>query len=339
MADGTQKRTGKFLLTICMVTVFSVLLYLCGCSRIPSHVGRSYEIVVLSTIIDTHLIQQNLQVYNFVPQKEGLFKFLFVQDTMVEYYDNYHTLFLYGSLDDDFLKTLLRDDAKTTTRNDTFALFKLDNLWARGQLAIILVASENSYIEQGLQKFKPLIIELLEENYYQRIKATYYMNKMSKQVQKTLKSYGFSLDVDKQWLIDSTYEHEGFIFVHAHFPDRSIFLYKEPSREILSDSLVLKKRNELTARFYHGDYIMPDFTTIDKIEFKEMKGMRIKGVWQNDSLVAGGPFLSYFFVHDDTLYAIDGLLFNPGERKSDFFTTLEVILNSFEIMRSKELQP
>jgi hypothetical protein len=336
MADGTQKRRGLFLFAICMVAAFTVMVYFCGCSRIPSRVGRSNEVVVLSTVIDTHLIQQNLQVYNFVPQKEGLFKFHFVQDTMVEYYDNYHTLFLYGSLNDDFLNTLLRDDAKQTTRNDTFALFKLNNLWAQGQLAIILVASENKYIEQGLAKFQPLIIEMLEENYYQRIKTTYYLKTMSKQTKKTLMSYGFSLDVDKQWIIDSTYRHDGFIFVHTHFPDRSIFFYKEPSSEALSDSFVLKKRNELTTRFYHGDYVLPDFTTIDKIEFKDMKGTRIKGVWQNDSLVAGGPFLSYFFTRDDTLYIIDGLLFNPGERKSDYLTTLEVILNSFGIARLKE---
>lgn len=333
--DSTQKRAWAFVLVICLVAAFGVLHFR-GCSRIPSHVGRSNEVVVFSTVIDTHLIRQNLQVYNFVPQKEELFKFLFVQDTMIRHYDTRHTLFLYGSLEDDFLHTLLRDDAKATTRNDTFALFKLDDVWTKDQLAIILVASANEYLEQGMQKFKPLIIELLEENYYQRIKSAYYLKTMNKRSKKTLMSYGFSLDIDKQWLIDSTYKNDGLIFVHTHFPDRSIFMYKEPLCKTLSDSFVLEKRNELTARFYHGDYVLPDFTTIDRIEFKDMEGIRIKGVWQNDSLVAGGPFLSYFLVRNDTLYTIDGLLFNPGERKSDYFTTLEVILNSFDIVPSKE---
>ena len=63
-----------------------------------------------------------------------------------------------------------------------------------------------------------------------------------------------------------------------------------------------------------------------------MKGMRLKGVWQNDSLVAGGPFLSYYLKDNDTLYIIDGILFNPGERKSDYLTQIEVIMNSFTVI-------
>ena len=63
-----------------------------------------------------------------------------------------------------------------------------------------------------------------------------------------------------------------------------------------------------------------------------MKGIRLNGVWQNDSLVAGGPFLSYFLTQNDTLYVIDGMLFHPGERKSDYLTKIEVIMNSFRIM-------
>lgn len=309
-----------------------VFVHYPGCSRIPAHVGRSSEVIVVSTHVDSHLIQRHIQLYNYVPQKEKLFTFRCIEDILINNYKKYHTLLLYGSLNDDFLNILLRDDAKATTRKDTFALFKLNNLWARGQLAIILVASDDTYIEQAFIKFSPLITSLLEENYYQTIKETYYTQHMSKRLKKTLKSYGISLDIDKKWMIDSTYKDENFIYVHAHFPDRSIFFYKEPMQGHLTDTLVLEKRNELTTRFYNGDYILRDFTTVDPIEFNEMNGLRIKGVWQNDSLVAGGPFLSYFFLYQDTLFALDGLLFNPGERKSDYFTILEVILNSFELV-------
>jgi len=321
--------------SICAAVVFIFLLCFSGCSRIPAHVGRSSEVIVVSTIIDTQLVQNHLQLYNFVPQKEKLFKFRYVQDSLINDYKNFHTMFLYGSLNNEFLKTLLREDAKTTTREDTFALFKLNNLWARGQLTIILVVADDAYLEQAFIKFKPLITSILEENYYQKIKDTYYTKNMSKRLKKVLKSYGISLDIDKKWMIDSTFKNEGFIYVHTHFPDRSIFYYKEPMHGTLTDSLVLNKRDELTYRYYNGDYILRDLTTVDPIEFKGLNGSRVKGVWQNDSLVAGGPFLSYFFIFKDTLYAIDGLLFNPGERKSDHFTALEVILNSFELAHEK----
>jgi len=103
-------------------------------------------------------------------------------------------------------------------------------------------------------------------------------------------------------------------------------------KEELNDSLVINKRNALTKKYYNGDYILNELTTIENIEFQNMNGVKLKGMWQNDSLVAGGPFLSYFLTSNDTLYIIDGMLFNPGERKSDYLTKIEVIMNSFRIM-------
>ena len=95
----------------------------------------------------------------------------------------------------------------------------------------------------------------------------------------------------------------------------------------------LAKRDYLTARYYDGDYILQELTTAEPIEFANMRGIRLRGVWQNDSLVAGGPFLSYFLESGDSLYVIDGIVFNPGERKTDHLTTIEVIMNSFRLIR------
>jgi hypothetical protein len=112
-----------------------------------------------------------------------------------------------------------------------------------------------------------------------------------------------------------------------------IFFYKRPYTSQLTGDYALSKRDSLTRTYYKGDYILRDLTTAEEIEFKNMRGIRLRGVWQNDSLVAGGPFLSYFLMKDDSLYVLDGLLFNPGERKTDYFTMVEVILNSFEIIK------
>ncbi|HEC78327.1 MAG TPA: DUF4837 family protein [candidate division WOR-3 bacterium] len=315
--------------------VYSMLLmsiFFFSCTKIPQNVGKTREIIVVSSKVDTNLIIKNLQLYNYVPQKEGLFKFICISDSAIEKYDKFHTIFLYGSLEDEFINLLLNRDAKKATEKDTFTLFKLNDLWAKGQLAIILVTARPEYIQPGIEKYKELLVKILEENYYSRIKENYYTKHFDKQLKKSLKRFGIVFDLDKQWLIDSTYKNENFIFVHAHFPDRSIFFYKEKLNGELTKAFAVAKRNSLTGKYYDGDYILEELTDIEKIEFKNMKGIRMKGVWQNDSLVAGGPFLSYFLTHRDTLYVIDGLLFNPGERKSEYFTTLEVILNSFELV-------
>lgn len=320
---------------------FGVLLLLLGglslsCTKVPPNIGRSRDIVIISSIIDTSLIMNNLQIYSYLPQKEELFSFLFVPDISIKKFNKFHTILLYGSLEDEFIRILLNPEAEEATKSDTFSLFKLNNLWSKGQLAIILAVSNPDYIQSGLIKYKNMITEILEDNYYLRVKENYYSNGFDKKLKKVLRRFGITFDVKKRWLIDSTYKDENFIFVHAHFPDRSVFFYKEKIKEELTTSFVMNKRDSLTNKYYNGDYILKDLTYTEKIEFKNMKGIKLNGVWQNDSLVAGGPFVSYFLVAKDTIYIIDGMLFNPGERKSDYFTALKVMINSFKLINNTE---
>ncbi len=303
-----------------------------SCAKIPPHVGKSRDVVVVSSKIDTNLIAGNLQIFNYVPQKEGLFTFLYTADTAIKKVNRFHTIFLYGSLQDEFIDILLNPEAKKATEKDTFSLFKLNDLWAKGQTAIVLAVSESDYIPLGVIKYKNLVSKILEDNYYARVKANYYSRKTDRKTIDVLKKFGISFKLGDGWLIDSTHKESNFIFVHTHFPDRSIFFYKEKKKEELTNSFAINRRNMLTKEYYNGDYILNDLTHAEKIEFKDLKGIRLRGVWQNDSLVAGGPFISYFLEKKDSLYVMDGILFHPGERKSDYFTTLEVILNSFEII-------
>jgi len=313
------------------IAVIAAVVLLVTCARTPPSVGKSRDIVVISATIDTALVSRNIQIYNYVPQREKLFYFLFAADTSIHAYDKFHTIFLYGSLEDEFMTLLLSQDARQATIEDTFTLFKLNDVWARDQLCVVLAASENQYIEEGIDRFGPFVQEILEENYYQRIKDNYYSTGVDRKTKQTLSTLGFTVDVGEAWLIDSTHRDEQFIYIHAHFPDRSIFFYTEERPQDITAPYALAKRDTLTEKYYNGDYILEELTQAEPIEFKDMSGIRLRGVWQNDSLVAGGPFISYFLKRGDTLRVLDAILFYPGERKSDFLTTLEVILNSFEI--------
>ncbi len=318
-----------------IIAVFMAVIFTTSCENIPSNIGKSHEIVVAAPSIDTSIIINNIQLYNYVPQREGLFTFLFKADTAIKQFSRYHTIIIYGTLADESIATLLNDDAKLTTQKDTFTLFKLNDLWAKEQLVIIMAVSEPIYISSGIEKYGNIISSILEEDYYQRIKKNYYYRDIDKKHKATLEEFGVTFDLTKSWIIDSTYWNEHFLFFHTHFPDRSIFFYKEPASEAISLTMALEKRDALTSKYYNGDYVLTDLVNSEEIEFKNMKGLKLEGVWQNDSLIAGGPFISYFLTDGDTLFIIDGVLFNPGKRKSDYFTTLEVIMNSFQIVRQK----
>lgn len=309
--------------------IVAVLVFI-GCRMGPS-VGRPRDFVIVASVIDTALVSRNLQIINYFPQPEPNFIFIYASDTAIRVVDKFHTLLLYGSLRDEFIRTLLSPGAREATVRDTFTLFKITDLWARGQTVMVLAVSEPGYIGQGLAKYRGLITAAFADRYYQNLKNRFDSQESDAGVKQALEPFGFKLDVPKGWLIDSTHRRDKFIFLHTHAPDRSIFFYKQKRAGPLTDSAAVRLRNRLTGEYYNGDYLLPELTTSEPITFRDWTGIRLRGVWQNDSLVAGGPFLTYFYNARDSLYVIDGLLFLPGERKTDYLLTLEVIMNSLEI--------
>jgi hypothetical protein len=311
-----------------------MILMVLMCVRLQRSLGKSNEVIVASSSIQKNLVTESVQQYNYVPQEEGVFSFIFINDTLLDAYKFHHAILIYGTLSDDYIQIMLDEEARLQTEIDTFILFKKPDIWANGQLAVILAVREPEYIEQAFARYGQLIAQILEENYYQRVKQNHYVGGVSSKMKNKLQKYGISFDISDSWLIDSTHQDEDFIFVHTHFPDRSLFFYKEPKPQILDDSFALAKRDSLAKKYYNGDYVLKELTLAEPIEFAGLKGIRLRGVWQNDSLVAGGPFLSYFLADQDTLYVIDGIVFNPGERKTDYLTKMEVIMNSFNLIRS-----
>ncbi|MEO0136199.1 MAG: DUF4837 family protein [candidate division WOR-3 bacterium] len=307
-----------------------MLVWFFYCRNMPVSVGKARDVVVVASEIDSSFIKENLQIYHLVPQREPYFVFVFAPDTSLKNVKLFHSLFLYGSLKENFIYELLSEEARNATQRDTFNLFKVQNLWAKNQTVVILATSDPEYTKPGIVKYQKMIKKILEEAYYQKVKTSFYEKEMDQNIKNHLKRLGWTVDVPVGWMIDSTYQNENFVYVHTHYPDRIVFFYQERGSLPVNDSLAIEKRNDLTRRFYHGDYVVKGFTTAARIEFKGMQGLRLKGVWQNDSLVAGGPFLTYFLAKDDFLYVIDGMLFLPGERKTDYLMGLEVMMNSVQ---------
>jgi hypothetical protein len=310
--------------------LFLVFILIIGCGKLPESVGKSRDVVVISTVVDTDLVNSNVQIFNHFPQPEPVFFFIYGADTELKRFMNYRTIFLYGSLNDAFMKKLLNAEAREATVKDQVTLFKKYDLWAKNQLVLILAVSEPQMLWNAVREYRPLVSRILEDHYYLNVKAEYYETPRDNKIAEDLKKYGVTFDLHGGWMIDSAFVKDGFIFIHAHYPDRSIFYYRAKKPNVLNDSFAINLRNRLTKKYYNGDYVYKDLIRVEPIEFNDLKGIRLQGVWQNDSLVAGGPFRSYFLVAGETLHVIDGILFLPGERKTDYFTRIEVLMNSFK---------
>ena len=58
-----------------------VIIMTLVCSRFVRSVGKSSDVVVAASQIDEDLITEKIQLYNYVPQQEGTFTFIFANDT------------------------------------------------------------------------------------------------------------------------------------------------------------------------------------------------------------------------------------------------------------------
>lgn len=314
----------RFLLTLAVVILIQP-----ACGRLPPAMGRSREVVAVSVVIDSTLVQ-SLQIIQRFPQPEPMFNFIYASDTALKRYRTFRNILIYGSLPDRNISRLLNAEARAAVLRDNFALFKKHDLWARDQLVLILVTAEPQLLWETFKEFQPLISRILEDEYRQRLKRDYYATPLDDDLKNRLRKYGWSMDLHRGWLIDTTQLREGFLFVHTHDPDRSIFCWREPGSRLPGDTAAIKKRDELTRRFYAGDYVVRGTMTSSQVSFQGKPALRLQGIWQNDSLVAGGPFVTYLFSDRDTLYMVDAILFLPGERKTEAFIKLDIALNSFQ---------
>jgi hypothetical protein len=314
--------------------LFSVLIFTLSCGKLPESLGKSREVGVVSVVVDTALINANLQIYNYYPQKEPQFFFVFGPDTDIKKFHKFRTIFLYGSLENNFIKKLLNAEAREATKKDEIVLFRKSDLWAKNQLVLILAVSEPQMLWNAVKEYHALIVRILDDNYFRNVKAEYNALPRDEKTIEELKQHGITFDLPKGWLIDTAHAREKFLLIRAHDPDRSVFYYRARKPVHLSDTFAIKIRNILTEKYYHGDYILKDRIRAEPYELDNLKGIRLQGAWQNDSLVAGGPFLAYFLTDSINLYVIDGALFLPGERKTDYFKRVEVLLNSFKLETS-----
>src|SRR4030042_4831209 len=94
--------------------IFTIIISMITCARIPSHTGKSRQIIVLSCEPDSQLIESNIQIFQYLPQEEALFSYLCLSDTAIKAFKKNHAIFLYGSLEDEFIDLLLDDEARRT---------------------------------------------------------------------------------------------------------------------------------------------------------------------------------------------------------------------------------
>jgi len=313
------------------LTGVAVIALLASCDYKPDSLGRARDVLVFTE--HEELIEQEMafvlgrQVFTPQPTKEFIVRYM--EPAELANRLTRHGILIVGFENDSLINSLFPD----LSANDSFALYRINDVWAKNQSILVFMARDTLSMLVGLKAVREKIHETFKFRLLERLERMTYTEGEEEKLSEEIQNYGFKLRIPKDWWLMKQHADNNFIWVHTHNPDRSIFIYWEDNqRDDITREEMLALRDSLTVLFYEGDYLDSTFSTAGPSYFRGNKAIRIEGVWQNDTLVAGGPMVTYAFNEQGRFYMIDAMLFYPAPptKKVFWLNQLEVILATFE---------
>ena len=302
-----------------------------SCSpQLPTSIGRVRQVVLITEyheLIDS-IARQILQESIYTPQPEPEFLIRFEPLNRLEAVAALHFVFIVGTIKDEPIRQIL-DNRLPEIEKDTYSLLAIPQPWAKNQKVLVFVAQNESLLVNGLIKYSARIRYTFQQWVINQISRLTYQKGYNKRLKaKTLEKYHFAFDLPAGFKMVDKYEFDKFIYFVTHNPDRSIFCYYEDGIKPLTKDNLLSFRDSLTTQFYEGDFVLKELSVADSVRFLDLLALKLKGVWKNNKLNAGGPFVSYCFNQNNRFYFIDGMVFNPGKYKLDNQNQLDAILQT-----------
>ncbi|MGB9741994.1 MAG: DUF4837 family protein [candidate division WOR-3 bacterium] len=312
------------------LVVSALLAGICCTGNIPKSFGRLREVTVITDYWEQvgRQVAAILQVPVPTPQPEPEFLLRVGGFERFPDYSKLRLVFIIGTSQDSLIRGILGFRADSLGEAGC-GLFRLPNAWVSNQQVLVFVAVDRTRLDSGLALYAGRIHWTVTELVLEQMTAATYLEGRDEILTSRLGEYGFSLDVPKRWLLNDQGAGEHFIYIHSHFPDRSVFVFWQDTIYPLVTDSIVSIRDWLCRRFYEGDSVDRGSVRVDTIEFLGVPALRVRGVWQNRQQVIGGPFVFYAFNYQERFFLLDGMVFNPGEKKLSNLFQVEAIIRTF----------
>jgi len=239
---------------------------------------------------------------------------------------------LRGFFTDESLKRIQRDTAYFQATED--------NKFAMGQKVLYLFSKTEEELAQKIAKNSEAILGLFEGQ-ARKITKSRLLKTRAKGIEKVVtENHGYSVQVPYGW--DLAQDRLDFIWLRELDLDKekNIFIYQQPytgtdvfeSIGDLRDKITeLHLRDGQKNDLYIQRQDVPIFSK--QISFNGKFAIETRGLWAVSDLSGGGPFLSYTLVDEETqtLYYIEGYVYNPGGKKKRMMREMDAILSTFKI--------
>ncbi len=321
-----------------------LILKISGCKRVslPHSIGGRDEVILIAPDefqADSFINQ--LEKVEYYPTEENVFNVKRVGLSEFDRYKLWRNVIIVGNFDESYIDDLLGEKAKEELKKEA-QVFLEEDLWVRLQTAIIITGEDTEKTQQLLNRSGEAIYRILREEERGRFSEVVYMQGYQEKEAKKMETLlGASFKIPLGYRLAK--DEDGFMSYVRKNPDRIVtLLYRGESIKN-----PIEFRDSLFSEHFNGDEVVVDsisvtseeglirfikLTSLDTVNFKDVKAIQIKGVWKNDKLRGGpmgGPFVCYIFQKDGIWYFLDGHVFAPGKKKWPFLEEVNIILNTF----------
>lgn len=324
----------------------------CSSSNKPAR-GLEDEIYVIADSLEFLELQNALdstfQKVIYTPQPENLFNLIRISPVNWEKYKRKKNIIIAAPLNSNsetaqFLKSVADSSVISKLKNDkNFNLIKYD-LWAKGQIVMILSAPNIQDLEFKIFREKDNLLYAFQKISDKRLFESLYNSKYEKKNIEGhfLKEYNWVIYVQADFQVALDKPEDNFIWLRrspGSDMERWIFVHwiDNASPAYLNEDSVKAVRNRITQKFYrtsddNGYVVIADnYFTMNEINFNGRYALMTQGLWDLNIKGMGGPFINYTFYDEKTkrIYMIDGAVYAPKYYKRNLIHQMDVTLQSF----------
>ncbi|MBN1695480.1 DUF4837 family protein [candidate division WOR-3 bacterium] len=331
-------------LNYCLILLL-LIFKISGCKRVslPHSIGGRDEVILVAPDefqVDSFINQ--LEKVEYYPTEENVFNVERVDLSEIDRYKLWRNVIIVGNFEESYINDLLGEEAKEELEKGA-QLFLEKDLWVRLQTAVIITGMNTEETQSLLDRSTGTIYRVLREEETERFsKMVYMQGYQEKETKKMEALLGASFKIPLGYRLAK--DEAGFMSYIRKNPDRMVTLLY--SAESINNPLGF--RDSLFSEYFNGDEVVVDsiavasedggiyfirLTSLDTMNFNDVKAIQVRGVWKNDKLKGGpmgGPFVSYVFQKDGIWYFLDGHVFAPGKKKWPFLEEVNIILNTFK---------
>ncbi|MCK5832881.1 DUF4837 family protein [bacterium] len=290
------------------------------------------------------LLSSAVEIPIVTPRNETIFKLEYVDETTFEKLTHARTSIIAASLESPgpagrFIREALSEDAKKMVLSGSDWIIAKKDLWASGQLTIIITAPTEKDLESRLFLGGDDLFRLLNNSVNDRISYWLFGKVFGESEQISLEDsiaseYGYAIRVPRFWTWEKGTPDKRFIWLRTLEPERWVFVWWTALDSSLDFSIDrwMSVRDSLCAIYYEGDIVSLEMEPESMgVYIGGRPAVQIRALWENPVKTMGGPIISYVFSEPITnrLYIVDGSLFAPIVKKEPYLRHVEIVCKSF----------